>query len=29
MQPRLENLFQVAKALNIDVRELLVASKIL
>ena len=27
MQPRLENLFQVAKALNIDVRELLVATK--
>ena len=27
MQPRIENLFQVAKALDIDVRELLVASK--
>lgn len=27
MQPRIENLFQVAKALDIDVRELLVSSK--
>ena len=27
MQPRIENLFQVAKALDINVRELLVSSK--
>ncbi len=27
MQPRIENLFQVAKVLDVDVRELLVSSK--
>lgn len=27
MQPRIENLFQIAKVLNVDVRELLVPSK--
>lgn len=27
MQPRIENLFQVAKTLDVDVRELLVSSK--
>ena len=27
MQPRIENLFQVAKALDIDVRQLLVSNK--
>lgn len=27
MQPRIENLFQIAKVLNVDVRELLVLSK--
>lgn len=27
MQPRIENLFQVAKALDVDVRELLVSTK--
>jgi len=27
MQPRIENLFQVAKALDVDVRELLVSNK--
>ena len=27
MQPRIENLFQVAKALDINVRELLISSK--
>jgi transcriptional regulator with XRE-family HTH domain len=27
MQPRIENLYQVARALNIDVRELLVSTK--
>ena len=27
MQPRIENLFQVAKALDVDVRELLISIK--
>ena len=27
MQPRIETLFQIAKALNVDVRELLVPTK--
>jgi transcriptional regulator with XRE-family HTH domain len=27
MQPRIENLFQVAKVLDVDVRELLVSTK--
>jgi hypothetical protein len=27
MQPRIEMLFQIAKALNVDVRELLVSTK--
>ena len=27
MQPRIENLFQVAKALDVDVRELLISTK--